>query len=292
MRLRRSCKTFQKSGFWWGVGLKEWKAPCGWAVASVFGWEHWCGFVLQLDWFQSSVWGKINPSSQGLQELSNISPVGLECRRRQDLSFLACPLLQAVFVSNNKNITKWHLFWCVWSSYKAHCIITAERIVHSGVESCALALQWFLEVLILKLPSYDFKACKVLTMLCGSGRLSLWKYHHSSSPVWTVLESENSMLEGLGGTKQFAQKNSQLPVWYRQTRREKPGYKRKGCPIWAQQCMTEQGDPAHLISHLIAVSNCVQGYPKHSGCISNISCISTEAGAIATSELPFWQNSL
>lgn len=49
------------------------------------------------------------------------------------------------------------------------------------------------------MPPIDFKAFKVLSMLCASGRLCLWECHHSSFPAQTVLELGNSMLKGFWG---------------------------------------------------------------------------------------------
>lgn len=149
-------------------------------------------------------------------------------------------------------------------------------------------------------------------MCCVSSvRLSLQKCHHSSFPVQSVLESGNSMLKGfwrepnnlLRRTPSCRQEWRSSALGFREQRlaAEQVGpmglcicrqkvWERKGWPIWAQGYATEWGGSARLISLLTAVSNCVQWYSRHSGYASNISCISVEVGAVATSELPFWQS--
>lgn len=134
MRLRRSCKLSGSLASDGELGLG--KSRCGWVVASL--------------WLRALVWlhlaTRLIPVCSLRQdgsfftraaELSNISPMGQECRRGMDLAFLACPLLssfslshillQPIFVSNNKNVTERHPFWYTGSSYSALWIITPRK---------------------------------------------------------------------------------------------------------------------------------------------------------------------
>lgn len=127
---------------------------CNWTVSSL-----WCEARCEPFFTRAAGTLQHQPNRPGVPQGRRFCFLSLSS---SILFSLSCILLQPVFVSNNRNITEWHLFLYTWSFCKALHIVTVVRTMHSRVELCISFAAVFVclnsEItLMIKLPFLNLK---------------------------------------------------------------------------------------------------------------------------------------
>lgn len=149
----------KEESLWLGRGLPLWLRALVW-LHTATGLVPVCG-VRQDESFFTRAAGTLQHQPNGPGVLQG-REFGFFSLSSSVLLSFSCILLQPVFVSNNKNTTEWHLFWYIWSFYKALCIITLGRTMHNRTELCISFAAVFIclnfEItLVIKLPFLNLK---------------------------------------------------------------------------------------------------------------------------------------